>query len=105
MRSHALRTSHILCAPAGLTFRRQASAAHGGVTSPADEDRARVQEVTLMATILLEPPTRTHAPATILDEEHDRELRDMSCPVCGSGMTYQLGGGRWGCTQCGSSWG
>jgi hypothetical protein len=24
--------------------------------------------------------------------------------VCGSGATYQTSDGRWGCTQCGSTW-
>jgi large subunit ribosomal protein L37Ae len=28
----------------------------------------------------------------------------MACPMCGSGATYQTMDGRWGCTQCGSTW-
>jgi len=35
----------------------------------------------------------------------DTEPRNMACPVCGSGSTYQTQSGRWGCVQCGSQWG
>jgi ribosomal protein S27AE len=55
-----------------------------------------------MAAILLEPTTHVPAPATMPDE--DTEIRDVSCPVCGSGSTYQTSDGRWGCVQCGSTW-
>jgi ribosomal protein L37AE/L43A len=59
-----------------------------------------------MSVILLEPPTTTTIPATMPDEDQpDHQCRDMNCPVCGSSSTYQTGGGRWGCVQCGSSWG
>lgn len=59
-----------------------------------------------MAAILLEPPTRTDAPATMPDEHHhpDHTPRDGNCPMCGSSSTYQTGDGRWGCVQCGSTW-
>lgn len=58
-----------------------------------------------MAAILLEPPTVPADPATIPSEDQpDRECRDMNCPVCGSSSTYQTSG-RWGCVQCGASWG
>lgn len=36
--------------------------------------------------------------------DDDIEARDGICPVCGSGNTYQTMDGRWGCTQCGSTW-
>ncbi|MFE4974232.1 hypothetical protein ACFRAR_19245 [Kitasatospora sp. NPDC056651] len=34
----------------------------------------------------------------------DQPAAAMSCPMCGSGATYQTMDGRWGCTQCGSTW-
>lgn len=36
--------------------------------------------------------------------ERDRSAQSRSCPMCGSGATYQTQDGRWGCTQCGSTW-
>jgi len=47
------------------------------------------------------PPTPCRPPGIVLD---DTEARDMACPVCGSGSTYQTQDGRWGCTQCHSTW-
>ncbi|MFG2905237.1 hypothetical protein ACGF13_09265 [Kitasatospora sp. NPDC048286] len=52
-----------------------------------------------------EAPNLTHGdpqPGTVLDS--DRIAAAMACPVCGSGATYQTMDGRWGCTQCGSTW-
>lgn len=34
----------------------------------------------------------------------DTTPRSGACPVCGSGATYQIMSGRWGCTACGSTW-
>lgn len=56
-----------------------------------------------MAAILLEPPTAPPNPATMPNQD-DHEAHDMSCPMCGSGSTYQTQDGRWGCVSCGSSW-
>jgi ribosomal protein S27AE len=36
--------------------------------------------------------------------EHDHTPSARSCPMCGSSATYQTPDGRWGCTQCGSTW-
>jgi large subunit ribosomal protein L37Ae len=49
-----------------------------------------------------QPPTGPQ-PGTVLGS--DLTAAAVSCPVCGSGSTYQTMDGRWGCTQCGSSWG
>ncbi|MFE7590233.1 hypothetical protein ACFU6K_12585 [Kitasatospora sp. NPDC057512] len=34
----------------------------------------------------------------------DQPAAAMTCPMCGSGATYQTMDGWWGCTQCGSTW-
>ncbi|MEU3568433.1 hypothetical protein AB0E96_08395 [Kitasatospora sp. NPDC036755] len=60
-----------------------------------------------MSAALLDRPTPitgqdTPQPGTVLNG--DQTVTAMACPVCGSGSTYQTMDGRWGCTQCGSSW-
>lgn len=63
----------------------------------------------MSAAQLLERPTTqtTHhaapTPGNLPDNGQDTSM--VSCPVCGSGSTYQTMNGRWGCTSCGSSWG
>ncbi|MFB9364900.1 hypothetical protein [Kitasatospora albolonga] len=52
-------------------------------------------------------PTPNGTPAPITPgtlPEADTTDRAMACPVCGSGSTYQIMSGRWGCTACGSTW-
>lgn len=61
-----------------------------------------------MSTIAPVRPETANPPdpetASGIVHEKDTEPRNMSCPMCGSGSTYQTMDGRWGCTQCGSSW-
>ncbi|WP_405007775.1 hypothetical protein OHV13_30240 [Kitasatospora purpeofusca] len=61
-----------------------------------------------MSTVLLDKPVAeirpTSAPVPSTLPERDREAGARACPVCGSGSTYQMMDGRWGCTQCGSTW-
>ncbi|MFJ9948104.1 hypothetical protein [Kitasatospora sp. NPDC091207] len=47
-------------------------------------------------------PATTPAPSTLLKRVDEASAR--TCPVCGSGATYQTMDGRWGCTQCGATW-
>ncbi|MFJ4192350.1 hypothetical protein [Kitasatospora sp. NPDC089509] len=47
-------------------------------------------------------PTTAPAPSTLLERADQPSAR--TCPVCGSGATYQTIDGRWGCTACGSTW-
>ncbi|WP_031073533.1 hypothetical protein [Streptomyces sp. NRRL WC-3742] len=61
-----------------------------------------------MITILLDKPVAetepiaAPAPSTLLERADQPSAR--TCPVCGSGATYQTIDGRWGCTACGSTW-
>lgn len=43
-------------------------------------------------------------PAILILPDEDDGPACRICPVCGSSSTYQTMDGRWGCTQCGSSW-
>jgi ribosomal protein L37AE/L43A len=45
-----------------------------------------------------------HTGAGGIVHDEDTEPRDGACPACGSSATYQTMDGRWGCTQCGSTW-
>ncbi|MGV9263455.1 transposase [Kitasatospora sp. NPDC003701] len=47
-------------------------------------------------------PATTPAASTLLERAREPDAR--TCPVCGSGATYQTMDGRWGCTSCGSTW-
>ncbi|AUY52426.1 hypothetical protein [Streptomyces sp. CB01881] len=47
-------------------------------------------------------PIATPAPSTLPGWPGRPPAR--TCPVCGSGSTYQTMDGRWGCTSCGSTW-
>lgn len=61
-----------------------------------------------MTTVLLDKPvteiepTTTSTPSTLLERVYEPSAH--TCPVCGSGATYQTMDGRWGCTTCGSTW-
>lgn len=48
------------------------------------------------------PPPASPTTSTLLERDHEPSAR--TCPVCGSGATYQTMDGRWGCTSCGSTW-
>jgi len=48
------------------------------------------------------PGTPSEDSGIVPEQDHTPSAR--SCPVCGSGATYQTSDGRWGCTQCGSTW-
>ncbi|MFJ3791215.1 hypothetical protein [Kitasatospora sp. NPDC090091] len=48
------------------------------------------------------PPATIPAPSTL--PERDDQPAARTCPVCGSGATFQTMDGRWGCTQCGATW-
>jgi ribosomal protein L37AE/L43A len=53
--------------------------------------------------VTLAPPSEIDTmPVEEIDPRH--RPADGNCPMCGSSSTYQTGGGRWGCTQCGSTW-
>ncbi|MEE1788756.1 hypothetical protein PUR71_38525 [Streptomyces sp. SP17BM10] len=61
-------------------------------------DRADVQDQPTGQNL----PTAALEPSTLLGR--DREPSARTCPVRGSGATYQTMDGRWGCTSCGSTW-
>ncbi|MFF2118782.1 hypothetical protein [Kitasatospora sp. NPDC058184] len=48
------------------------------------------------------PAHHTSQPGSL--PHSDQPAAAMACPMCGSGATYQTMDGRWGCTQCGSTW-
>ncbi|MER7705571.1 hypothetical protein ABTX81_22100 [Kitasatospora sp. NPDC097605] len=57
--------------------------------------------------LLTRPSSPTHpttAPKTGTLRDKEREASARTCPVCGSASTFQTMDGRWGCTQCGSTW-
>lgn len=61
-------------------------------------DRPNAHAQATSENLLPTPP----ATSTLLERDHEPSAR--TCPVCGSGATYQTMDGRWGCTSCGSTW-